>query len=279
MNIFQAIILGIVQGLTEFIPVSSSAHLVLVPFFAGWEFPEQEAFVFNVLVQWGTLLAVIVYFWKDILKIILDFIAGILKGKPFEEPKSRVGWFLILATIPAGLSGLLLKKLVEMAFNSPFATAIFLIVTAILLLAAEYIGKRTRNMQNMDWKDALWIGCFQAISIFPGVSRSGSTMTGALVRNFERAEAARFSFLMSIPIMLAAGLLEIKDLLDMPSLAVTGALPVIIAGFIAAAVSGYFSIQWLLEFLKKRSLTWFSAYCFVVGAVTLFFWLYVYRGF
>jgi undecaprenyl-diphosphatase len=278
MNIFQAIILGIVQGLTEFLPVSSSAHLVLVPFFAGWEFPEQEAFAFNVLVQLGTLLAVIVYFWKDLLKIALDFIAGILKGQPFAEAKSRVGWYLIAATIPAGLAGLTLKKLVEMAFNSPFVTGIFLIVTAILLLIGEFVGKRTQSLQTMTWKDALWIGCFQAVSIFPGISRSGSTISGALIRNFERSEAARFSFLMSIPIMLAAGGLEILDLMNMPSLVVTSALPNIIAGFIAAAVVGYFSIHWLLGFLKKRPMTWFSAYCFAVGVATLFLWFYVYRG-
>ena len=278
MNIFQAIILGIVQGLTEFLPVSSSAHLVLVPFLAGWEFPQQEAFVFNVLVQLGTLAAVIIYFWKDIIKIALDFIAGILKGQPFSEPKARLGWLIILATIPAGLVGLLLKKWVEKAFESPFITGALLIVTAVLLLIAEYVGKRARNLDEMTWKDALWVGCFQAISIFPGVSRSGATISGALVRNFERTEAARFSFLMSIPIMLAAGALEIKDLFDMPSLVVIDALPAIIAGFIAAAVVGYFSIHWLLGFLKKSSLTWFSLYCFLVGTIILFLYFYVYRG-
>jgi undecaprenyl-diphosphatase len=279
MNIFQAIILGIVQGLTEFLPISSSAHLVLVPYFFGWEFPEQEAFVFNVLVQLGTIVAVIIYFWKDLVKIILDFIAGILKGQPFAEPKSKLGWYLIVATIPAGLVGLALKKLVEMAFNSVFATAIFLFVTAAILLIAEYLGKQTKKTQAMTWKDAIIIGCAQAISIFPGISRSGSTMAGALLRDFERPEAARFSFLMSIPIMLAAGGLEILDLFKMPALAVTGAIPIVVAGMISAAIVGYASIHWLLGFLKTKPLSWFSLYCFVMGAFTLFFGFYVHHGF
>jgi undecaprenyl-diphosphatase len=277
MNIFQAFLLGIVQGITEFLPVSSSAHLVLVPFFAGWKLSQVESFTFDVLVHWGTLLAIIVYFWKDLVKIILDFFTGILKGQPFADPQSRLGWFLLLATIPAGIAGLLLKKLVEAAFSNVVFVGIALIITAVFLLAAEFIGKHIRTLQDMTWKDALWIGLFQMISIFPGISRSGSTITGGMIRNFERAEAARFSFLMSIPIMLAAGLLQIKDFSEYPALAVMDTLPVVIIGFITAAVVGYFSIRWLLGFLKDNSLGWFSAYCFIVGAVTLFLSFYIYH--
>jgi undecaprenyl-diphosphatase len=164
-----------------------------------------------------------------------------------------------------------------MAFGSPTLTSIFLMITAVLLLAGEFIGRRTRTLPDMDWKDALWIGGFQMLSIFPGISRSGSTITGGGVRNFERAEAARFSFLLSIPIMLAAGLLQLKDFMDFPALAVMDALPVVLTGAVVAAVVGYFSIRWLLGFLKNNSLVWFSGYCFIVGAITLFFTFYINR--
>jgi undecaprenyl-diphosphatase len=277
MNIFQAIILGIVQGLTEFLPVSSSGHLALITYFAGWDIPEVEKFTFDVLVHWGTLLAVIVYFWKDIVRIVLDFVAGCLKGQPFVEAQSRMGWFILLATVPAGIAGLLLKKWIEAAFTSPVAVALFLMVTAALLVAAEFIGKRTRNLNEMYWKDALWIGLFQMIALLPGISRSGATITGASVRNFERTEAARFSFLLSIPIIVAAGLYQLKDFMEFPALAVIDSLPVVLTGTIVAAVVGYFSIRWLLSFLKNNSLVWFSGYCFMVGALVLFISFYFNR--
>jgi len=277
MNIFQAVILGIIQGITEFLPVSSSAHLVLVPYFAGWNFPQVESFTFDVLVHWGTLLAVLVYFWKDVARIVLDFAAGLLNGQPFADAKSRQGWLLIIATIPAGIAGLLLKKLVEMAFGSPTMTGIFLMVTAVLLLAGEFIGRRTKTMADMDWKDALWIGGFQMLSIFPGISRSGSTIAAGGVRNLDRAEAARFSFLLSIPIMLSAGLLQLFDFMNYPALAVMDALPAVLTGALVSAVVGYFSIRWLLAFLKNNSLVWFSGYCFLVGAITLFITFYINR--
>ena len=277
MNIFQAIILGIVQGLTEFLPVSSSAHLALIPYFAGWKIPQVENFTFDVLVHWGTLLAVIIYFWKDIARIVLDFVAGCLKGRPFAESQSRMGWFILLASIPAGIAGLLLKKWIEAAFTSPTIIGIFLMATAALLLAAEYMGKHTRTLPDMTWKDALWVGFFQMIALLPGISRSGAAITGASVRGFERSEAARFSFLLSIPVMVATGLLQIIDLSHLPALAVIDSLPVVVMGFVVAAVVGYFSIRWMMSFLKNNPLVWFSAYCFLTGAMVLFLSFYVVR--
>lgn len=272
MTILQSIILGIVQGLTEFLPISSSAHLVLVPHLLGWTFPQDQAFVFDVLVQLGTLLAVIVYFWKDLIAILAAFFKGIFSGKPFGDPLAREGWYLILATIPAGIIGVLLKDRVEAAFGSPQITAVLLLVTAVLLIVAEWVGKRNRTLDQLTWKDALWIGFAQAISIFPGVSRSGSTIAGAMTRNLERPAAARFSFLMSIPIMLAAGLLAGKDMLGIPAL--SSFLPVMIVGFLTAAVVGYLSIRWLLHYLNRRPLTGFAIYCVVVSIVSLV-WMYV----
>lgn len=267
MSLLQAILLGIVQGLTEFLPISSSAHLVLVPFLLGWKIPENQAFIFNVLVQDGTLLAVIIYFWKDLIAIISGFLRALFRGKPFEDANARMGWYLILATIPAGLFGLAIKKTVEAAFASAVATALFLLVTAGLLFLAEWIGKRTRTLESFNWLDALWMGLFQAISIFPGVSRSGSTITGGLIRNLDRPSAARFAFLMSIPVMLAAGLLESLDLVKSPDL--VSQIPNVAAGFIAAAIVGYFAIRWLIGYLMRHSLKVFAIYCIVFSALTL----------
>ncbi len=268
MNIFQAIILGIVQGLTEFLPVSSSAHLVLVPYFLGWKFAPEQVLPFDVIVQLGTLLAVVLFFWKDLWVIIVAFVRGIVKGKPFAEVPARLGWFLILATIPAGLLGLLIKKQVDEAFQSPTATALFLFVTAAVLLLAEWLGRRRRPFASIVWLDALWMGVGQAISIFPGISRSGATMSSGMLRDLDRKAAARFAFLMSVPVFLAAGALEIKDALAMPGLGEF--LPLVLVGFAAAAVVGFFSIRWLLAFVANHSLRAFAFYCAALGAVALF---------
>jgi len=267
MTIIQSILLGIIQGLTEFLPISSSGHLVIIPKLLGWQIPAQEAFIFDVLVQVATLLAVIAYFWQELLAIIKAFITGLIKRSPFEDPFARLGWYLILATIPAGLIGLTIKNLVEQAFNSLLAAGFFLLVTAGMLLLAERLGKRNRNLDELNWIDAIWIGLFQALAIFPGVSRSGSTITGSMIRGLERPSAARFSFLMSIPIMLAAGLSASVDLINVPNL--TSVLPVFIPGFITAAVVGYISIRWLIRYLTHHPLTVFSVYCALVGTLAI----------
>ncbi len=267
MSILQSIILGIIQGLTEFLPVSSSAHLVLIPYLLKWNIPASQVFPFDVLVQLGTLAAVIIYFWPDLWQIIKEFVLGIVKGKPFAAFESRMGWYLILATIPAGVAGLFLKSKVEAAFSSPMVTALFLFLTAAFLFIAEKLGKRRKNLSQMNWLDSLIVGLFQAVSIFPGVSRSGSTISGGMLREYDRPTAARFSFLMSIPVMLAAGALSVKDLLDVPQL--SSFLPVMAIGFVTAAVVGYFSIRWLLSFLQKRSLMAFAIYCAALAVAVL----------
>ena len=267
MSILQAILLGIVQGLTEFLPISSSAHLVLIPFLLGWEIPPDQAFIFNVLVQIGTLVAVILYFWKDLVEILIAFLRGLARRQPFADGQSRMGWYLILATIPAGLLGILIKDQVEAVFSDARASALFLIGTAILLLSSERIGRRDRALASMNWLDALWMGVAQAIAIFPGVSRSGATIAGGLARHLDRTSAARFSFLMSIPVMLAAGLLATLDLLELPALAEF--LPTVLAGFITAAVVGYLSIRWLLSYLVRHSLSVFAFYCLALSVVVL----------
>ncbi len=269
MTLLQSILLGLLQGLTEFLPVSSSAHLVLVPYLLKWQIPPDQAFVFNVLVQVATLFAVIAYFWKDLVEIVLGVISGIFKGKPFDTASARLGWLIVLATIPAGVIGILIKDAIEHAFSSPTITAAFLIVTAGLLLLAEKIGKRQKDLSQISWKDALVIGFAQALATFPGISRSGATIAGAMTRDLQRPAAARFSFLMSIPIMLAAGALETLDMFNIPGAGQW--IPVFIPGFIAAAVVGYLSIRWLLKFLVSKPLTIFSVYCLVLGAAVLLF--------
>lgn len=267
MTLLQSILLGIIQGLTEFLPISSSGHLVIIPHLLGWKIPADEAFIYNVLVQVATLAAVIAYFWKDLVAIVGAVLSGLLKGKPVEDPQARLGWLIVAATIPAGIAGLFIKDLVEEAFSSLLATGIFLLVTAGLLTIAERLGKRQRSLDKINMGDALWIGLAQAASIFPGISRSGATITGGMVRGLERPAAARFSFLMSIPIMLAAGLLASLDLLEMPNF--SRLLPVFIPGFITAAVVGYLSIRWLLGYLTHKPLTIFAVYCTVIGLLSI----------
>jgi undecaprenyl-diphosphatase len=269
MTIFQSFILGIIQGLTEYIPVSSSAHLVFAPYLLGWKIPADQAFIFDVLVQMGTLLAVIIYFWKDLVEIVRAFVVSLLRGRPFATPLARLGWYLILATIPAGLAGIAIRKVVAQAFNSPVASALLLLVTAAFLVVAERMGKRCRPFEAITWKDALWIGVAQIISLFPGVSRSGSTIAGGMTRDLERPAAARFAFLMSIPVMLAAGLLEGIDLIKAPFAA--SFIPVVAVGFLTAAVVGYLSIRWLLSFVARRPLYIFAGYCVVASLVVLIY--------
>jgi undecaprenyl-diphosphatase len=267
MTLIQAFILGIIQGLTEFLPVSSSAHLVLIPYLFNWRFPQEQVFPFDVLVQLGTLVAVILYFWKDLVTIFKAFFSGLANKEPFKDFEARLGWFLLLATIPAGILGMTIKSQVESVFSNPTWTALLLFVTAGMLIVADFIGKRTRDLSEMTWWDALWIGLFQAVSIFPGISRSGATITGGMTRNLDRTSAARFSFLLSIPVMLGASVVSLKDLFEVPNL--SAFLPMLFLGFITAAITGYLSIHWLLSFIKRQKFYYFAIYCVVVAVIVL----------
>jgi undecaprenyl-diphosphatase len=266
MSILQAIILGIVQGITEFLPISSSAHLVLVPYWLGWQIPQDQVFAFDVIVQMGTLIAVIIYFWKDLWNIFTAVFRGILSKKPLEEQAARMGWMVILATIPAGIFGLLVKPLVEEAFQSPMITGLLLLVTAALLILGEMLGKHIRNLEEITWLDALIIGLFQAVAIFPGISRSGATISGGLIRQLDREASARFSFLMSIPIMVAAGGMEVLHMGKIQDPA--GFIPMVILGTVVAGLVGFASIKWLLGYLKKHTLSVFAIFCIGVWLLT-----------
>ena len=267
MTIIQSIILGIVQGLTEFLPISSSGHLVLIPHLLGWEIPPQDAFIFDVLVQVATLIAVFAYFWTDIISIMRVSFKDLVNRQPVAHPESRLAWLLFLATLPASIVGFIFSDAFKEAFDSPEIVSIFLMITAVLLVAAEKIGKRQRDLENLTWPDAIWIGIFQVLALFPGISRSGATITGAMMRDIDRPSAARFSFLMSIPIMVAAGSFAIAELFQISHFAEL--LPTFAVGFIVAAVVGYLSIRWLIKFLSHRSLIIFAIYCAAFGFLNL----------
>jgi len=269
MTIIQALILGIIQGITEFLPVSSSGHLVIIPYLLGWDLPSDQMFPFDVLVQISTLMAVILVYREDILEIILSMIAGIRSKKPFDDIKAKTGWLTILATIPAILVGLLFKKQIETVFTLPVAAGAFLLVTALLITLSEKFGKKTRDITSLSWIDALVMGIAQAMAVFPGISRSGSAISGGMFKGLNRKTAGQFTFLMAIPIMTAAGVIGLIDLKLLPN--TKEFLPMMIVGFITSGVVGFFAIRWLLGYITNHSLLPFAIYCFVLGCGTLLF--------
>jgi len=265
MTLFQAFVLGIVQGLTEFVPISSTGHLVLVPALLGWSFESQQAFIFDVLVQWGTLVAVVLYFRRELRTLFRGLVDGMRQGQVFTEPRARLAWLILLSSVPAGIAGLFLKSLVEDAINSPLAVSVFLIINALILWVSDRIGKFSRRLQDLKWDDSIWIGVAQILALFPGISRSGATISGGLLRDVERRDAARFSFLMSLPVMFGAGVIALFDLKD--AVDATAQIAPLLLGFFAAVVVGYIAIRWLLGFLVRRSLTIFAVYCFIIGSL------------
>jgi undecaprenyl-diphosphatase len=275
MTIFQSFLLGIIQGLTEFLPISSTAHLLIAQMLLG--VPAGDAiFSFLVIVQLGTILSLLVYFWKDVWKIFISTTASLpvlFKGESKNlTPDARLGWFILIATIPALIAGYLLKDAVEALFKMPMLeAAIRLGAAAILLTLAELLTRRTRQLETMTWLDALIIGLFQVIAVFPGASRSATTISAGMFRGFDRKAAARFAFLMSIPVMLAAGAYELLDVLKMPDLSTF--LPVLAVGFITAAVVGWLAVKWLLRYLSNHTLFPFAIYCGVVGISCMVFFL------
>jgi len=269
MTFFHVFILGIIQGLTEFIPVSSTAHLLIGQVLLG--IPSGERiFSFNVIIQLGTLLAMLLFFWKDLWLIVAAFFLGIWQKKPFETHDSLVGWLVIVATVPALIVGFFLKDVMDKLFSNPILVAgVRLSISAVLLAVVEYFGRRERKLESASWMDAVVVGFFQILSIFPGASRSGSTIAGGIVRGFDRPSAARLAFLMSAPILTAAGAYESFKVIQMPG--TTEFLPYLVLGFVTAGVVGWFSIDWLMRFLRGHSLYIFAGYCALVGLICMAF--------
>jgi undecaprenyl-diphosphatase len=263
MDILQAIVLGILQGATEFVPVSSSGHLVLVPWLLGWGDP---GLVFDTVVHWGTLLAVLAYFWRDWWALLTAWLRGLARWD-WSAPEARLAWLLVVGTIPAAVLGYLLEDFFESLFGEPAWVSFFLLVTAGLLALAERLGPRRRRVEELGWADALLVGLGQAAAIAPGISRSGATMSAGLFRGLARPAAARFSFLLATPIIFGAGLLQMADLLAAPD--PLAQVPVLATGFVAAAASGYLCIWGLLRYLQRGRLYPFALYCAAFGLLGL----------
>ncbi len=263
MDLLKATLLGILQGATEFLPVSSSGHLVLAPWLLGWPAP---GLAFNTIVHWGTAVAVIAYFWRDWVALIRAAFRS-LRVRSLADANARLAWFLVIGTVPAAVFGYVLEDFFEAMFSRPAAAAAFLVVTAGILVAAEYWGHRQRDLDALTWRDALLIGLAQAAAILPGISRSGATIATGLGQGLKRESAARFSFLLATPVILGAGLLQMADLVQAGDLA--GQVPTLIAGFLAAALAGWGCIHFLLRYLQRRRLHPFALYCAVVGLASL----------
>lgn len=260
MSIIEAIILGIIQGATEFLPISSSGHLVLLPEILGIDSAD---LTMVGIVHLGTLVAVLIYFWKDILGIITAVIQSIKKRDLLMTTESRLGWLIAVGTIPVAIFGFLLEGFFKEVFNSPTLAAFFLLITAGLLVAGEKMLSGDKSVAQMNWKDALIVGLFQTFALFPGISRSGSTIVGGLQRGLDRPTATRFSFLLSIPVITGAGLLSVLDIVMAPQ---SSEPPVIyLAAFISAAIVGYVCIYFLLRWVRSHSLYIFAVYCALLG--------------
>jgi len=262
MSAFQALILGIVQGATEFLPISSSGHLRVVPAFAGWEDPGAA---FTAVIQLGTMAAVLIYFRRDLWRILRAWLAEL--RVPFAERSSdaHLGWFILLGTIPISIFGFVFRNQIEDGARSLYLIGAMLIAFSFVMLAAERFGARQRELTSMNGRDGLFIGLFQALALIPGVSRSGATISAGLFRDFDRAAAARYSFLLSVPAVVLSGLFELKDLGGEGSV---GFVPTAIAT-IAAFVTGYAAIAWLLRYLAHHSLGIFVAYRIPLGILVI----------
>lgn len=272
MSFLHAIIYGLIQGLTEFIPVSSTAHLTIAGRFLGDIRSDDEWTAFIAVIQLGTLVAVILYFWSDIIRIIRGFVVANLaiakksKIHPSDRDYARLGWLIILGTLPVGVLGLALKKLIEGPFTKDLRViAGSLIGLAIVLTIAEVVGSQRRDMRNLKVTDALAVGFAQVFSLIPGSSRSGTTITGGLFSGLTRETAARFSFLLSIPAVAASGLLELPKALR----SVNTSWSAVGVATLVSAVSGYLAIAFLLKFLQRHTTFAFVGYRIALGLMLI----------
>jgi undecaprenyl-diphosphatase len=265
VSVFEAIVLGITQGLTEFLPISSTAHLRIVPAFAGWEDPGAA---FTAVVQLGTMVAVLLYFREDLLRIGLAWLRSLRDASLRRTLDARLGWYILLGTIPIGIFGLIFKDQIENGARDLYLMSIALIVFGLVLLAAEEVGRKARPIEDINGTDGIVIGVFQAMALVPGVSRSGATISAGLFRGFDRPSAARYSFLLSVPAVVLSGLFELKSIVDGSEHVHTGAGSLIIATVLAFVV-GYWSIAFLLRYVARHSTIVFVVYRVALGVLVL----------
>ncbi len=263
MTLLEAIILGIVQGLTEFLPISSSGHLRIIPAFAGWEDPGA---LFTAVIQLGTMAAVVIYFWRDLLGIVRTWLSSLRHPELRGELDARMGWYLIIATIPIGIVGLAFKDQIENGARNLYLIGTFLIVAGIILAAADRLGRKVRDLETVGRMDAVWIGIAQAFALIPGTSRSGATITAGLFLGMKREAAARFSFLLSIPAVVLSGLFGLTELANGDGSVSFGDLAV---ATIFAFIFGYISIAFLLRYLANHSMMIFVWYRLVLGVLVI----------
>jgi len=262
MSTLEAIVLGIVQGLTEFLPISSTGHLRIVPAFFGWDDPGAA---FTAVTQLGTLAAVLTYFRHDLWRIAIAFVRSLRDPEIRRTTDARLGWYILVGTIPIGIFGLAFQNQIEGEARSLSLVGTTLIVLGLILLLAERVGKRERGLDDLTMRDGIAIGFAQALALVPGVSRSGATLTAGLFLNLDRAAAARYSFLLSVPAVVLSGLFELKDI---GGEGAVGAAPTAIAT-VLAFVSGYAAIAFLLRFLVTHSTLVFVVYRVVLGTLVL----------
>ncbi|MCE5330290.1 hypothetical protein LLG07_08185 [bacterium] len=283
LEIFKSVILGLIQGLTEFFPVSSSGHLVIFPYFFNWNEP---SIFFAVTLHLATLIALLTVLYRDAWRIIRIFFAGIFIKKYRTDSNFKLALYIILAIIPAAAAGYLFNDLIESLFSKPIFAAFFLIITALILILFEFIGKKnehrfmekTGSLKKINWASALVVGIGQAVAILPGISRSGVTISSARIFGIKREEAVRFSFLISIPVILGSFVFEMAKGLKNPGISANNDINAIIGviiGFIAAYLSGLFAVKFLLRFSAKRNLNIFAIYCVLISAI--FFIVYFIR--
>jgi len=263
MSLLEAIVLGLVQGLTEFLPISSTAHLRIAPELFGWKDPGAA---YSAVIQLGTVAAVLIYFRKDIVALVAAFFRGLARREPFGTLESRLAWFVLVGTLPVGVCGLAFKKLIENQFRSLYVISGSLIILALILFAVERYASHQRTLADMGWKDGIIIGLWQALALIPGSSRSGTTLTGGLSLGFKREDAARYSFLLSIPATTLAGVFELKHLLEATERPSALSLWV---GTLVAFGSGMAAIAWLLSYLRSRTTLVFVVYRVALGVLLL----------
>jgi undecaprenyl-diphosphatase len=265
VSVLEAIVLGIVQGLTEFLPISSTAHLRIVPAFAGWEDPGAA---FTAVTQLGTMAAVLLYFRADLWRITRAWARSLRDRSARRELDARLGWYILLGTIPIGVFGLAFKDQIETGARDLYLIGVALIVLGMVLLVAEKVGTRERSIEQLTTRDGVALGFAQALALIPGVSRSGATITAGLFLGLDRPSAARFSFLLSVPAVVLSGLLELGSIASGEEGEHVGAGALVIATFLAF-VSGYAAIAFLLRFLATHSTVVFVVYRVALGTLVL----------
>ena len=270
MNILQSIVLGLIQGITEFFPISSSGHLVIIPYFSGWDYPP---LYFTVTVHFATLLAVLTVLYRDAWRIIRGFALGLFKRQWRKSIDFKMGLYIIIATIPAVLVGLFLNDLIESIFSKPLIVAVFLLVTAFILWGGEYRGRKVKQKKSLAYLSSVASGIGQALAVFPGISRAGSTISFARFFGVRREETVRFSFLLSIPIILGSFVFELSRSTGTILSGGENTVWVLFAGLVSAYLSGFFAIKYLLYLTKKKNLNIFAVYCICLSIAIFVFYI------